>query len=101
MHGGMSMIEEIREVDTDIYQAYGEVMGRDIRNQQDIQHDRLPKEQAAAIACYTSDDASYLTGQMLNCSGRAVVGAIWPLPGPPFRRPTVRENVPFRCNRHP
>jgi hypothetical protein len=75
MHGGMSMIEEIREVDTDIYQAYGEVMGRDIRNQQDIQHDRLPKEQAAAIACYTSDDASYLTGQVLNCSGRAVVGA--------------------------
>ena len=51
------MIAEIREVDTDIYQAYGEVMERDIRNQQDIQLAKRPKEQAAAIAYFTSDDA--------------------------------------------
>jgi hypothetical protein len=101
MHSGMSMLAEIREVDTDIYQAYGEVMGRDIRNQQGIQQDRLPKEQAAAIACYTSDDASYLTGQVLNCSGRTVVEAIWLQPGLPFRRPKAPGSVPSPCNLPP
>jgi NAD(P)-dependent dehydrogenase (short-subunit alcohol dehydrogenase family) len=29
----------------------------------------LPEEQAAAIAFLASDDAGYLTGQILNCFG--------------------------------
>ncbi len=57
------------EPDTDIYQAYREEMGRDIRNQQAIQRSGLPEEQAAAIAFLASDDASFITGQVINCSG--------------------------------
>ncbi len=57
------------EPDTDIYQGYREEMGRDIRNQQAIQRSGLPEEQAAAIAFLASDDASFITDQVINCSG--------------------------------
>ncbi|ETW98008.1 MAG: 1,6-dihydroxycyclohexa-2,4-diene-1-carboxylate dehydrogenase [Candidatus Entotheonella factor] len=57
------------EPDTDIYQAYREEMGQDIRNQQAIRRSGLPEEQAAAIAFLASDDASFITGQVINCSG--------------------------------
>lgn len=57
------------EPDTDIYQAYREEMGLDIRNQQAIQRSGRPEEQAAAIAFLASDDASFITGQVINCSG--------------------------------
>jgi dihydroxycyclohexadiene carboxylate dehydrogenase len=57
------------EPDTDAYQAYRQEMGQDIRNQQAIRRSGLPEEQAAAIAFLASDDASFITGQVINCSG--------------------------------
>ncbi len=57
------------EPDTDAYQAYREEMAQDIRNQQAIRRSGLPEEQAAAIAFLASDDASFITGQVINCSG--------------------------------
>jgi NAD(P)-dependent dehydrogenase (short-subunit alcohol dehydrogenase family) len=44
-------------------------MAEDIRNQQDLRRRGLPEEQAAAIAFLASDDASFITGQVINCSG--------------------------------
>ena len=44
-------------------------MGEDIRNQQAIKRSGLPEEQAATIAFLASDDASFITGQVVNCSG--------------------------------
>jgi dihydroxycyclohexadiene carboxylate dehydrogenase len=41
----------------------------DIRNQQALRRRGLPEEQAAAIAFLASDDASFITGQVINCSG--------------------------------
>lgn len=55
--------------DADAYQAYRQEMGQDIRNQQAIRRSGLPEEQAAAIAFLASDDASFITGQVINCSG--------------------------------
>jgi dihydroxycyclohexadiene carboxylate dehydrogenase len=40
-----------------------------IRSQQSIPRPGLPEEQAAAIAFLASDDASFITGQVINCSG--------------------------------
>ena len=48
---------------------YRRLMGEDIRNQQAIKRSGLPEEQAAAIAFLASDDASFITGQVINCSG--------------------------------
>lgn len=50
-------------------EAYRREMGQDIRNQQAIKRAGLPEEQAAAIAFLASDDASFITGQVINCSG--------------------------------
>ena len=44
-------------------------MADDIRNQQALRRRGLPEEQAAAIAFLASDDASFITGQVINCSG--------------------------------
>ena len=44
-------------------------MGQDIRNQQAIKRAGRPEEQAATIAFLASDDASFSTGQVINCSG--------------------------------
>jgi dihydroxycyclohexadiene carboxylate dehydrogenase len=44
-------------------------MAADIRSQQALQRRGLPEEQAAAIAFLASDDASFITGQVINCSG--------------------------------
>jgi len=44
-------------------------MAADIRNQQALKRRGLPEEQAAAIAFLASDDASFITGQVINCSG--------------------------------
>jgi NAD(P)-dependent dehydrogenase (short-subunit alcohol dehydrogenase family) len=49
--------------------AYRREMGEDIRNQQALKRRGLPEEQAAAIAFLASDDASFITGQVINCSG--------------------------------
>jgi dihydroxycyclohexadiene carboxylate dehydrogenase len=48
---------------------YRREMGDDIRNQQALRRRGLPEEQAAAIAFLASDDASFITGQVINCSG--------------------------------
>ncbi len=57
------------EPETDAYQRYRQEMAEDIRNQQAIRRSGLPGEQAAAIAFLASDDAAFITGQVLNCSG--------------------------------
>jgi len=49
--------------------AYRREMGEDIRNQQALKRRGLPEEQAAAIAFLASEDASFITGQVINCSG--------------------------------
>jgi dihydroxycyclohexadiene carboxylate dehydrogenase len=49
--------------------VYRREMAEDIRNQQALRRRGLPEEQAAAIAFLASDDASFITGQVINCSG--------------------------------
>ena len=49
--------------------AYQREMIEDIRNQQAIKRSGLPEEQASTIAFLASDDASFITGQVINCSG--------------------------------
>jgi dihydroxycyclohexadiene carboxylate dehydrogenase len=48
---------------------YRRDMAEDIRNQQALPRRGLPEEQAAAIAFLASEDASFITGQIINCSG--------------------------------
>ncbi len=55
--------------ETDEYRAYRDQMIADIRSQQSIRRPGTPEEQAAAIAFLASDDASFITGQTINCSG--------------------------------
>lgn len=50
-------------------EQYRREMADDIRNQQALRRRGLPEEQAAAIAFLASDDASFITGQVINCSG--------------------------------
>jgi len=50
-------------------ERYRAEMAQDIRNQQALQRRGLAEEQAAAIAFLASDDASFITGQVINCSG--------------------------------
>jgi NAD(P)-dependent dehydrogenase (short-subunit alcohol dehydrogenase family) len=50
-------------------EAYRREMAEDISNQQALKRRGLPEEQAAAIAFLASDDASFITGQVINCSG--------------------------------
>jgi NAD(P)-dependent dehydrogenase (short-subunit alcohol dehydrogenase family) len=55
--------------DEDAAAQYRREMAEDIRNQQALRRRGLPEEQAAAIAFLASDDASFITGQVINCSG--------------------------------
>ena len=48
---------------------YRREMAEDIRAQQALRRRGLPEEQAAAIAFLASQDASFITGQVINCSG--------------------------------
>jgi dihydroxycyclohexadiene carboxylate dehydrogenase len=50
-------------------EVYRREMAEDISNQQALKRRGLPEEQAAAIAFLASDDASFITGQVINCSG--------------------------------
>src|SRR6516225_9966550 len=50
-------------------EKYRKEMAEDIRNQQALRRRGLPAEQAAAIAFLASEDASFITGQVINCSG--------------------------------
>ena len=60
---GMTVDEDAAEAE------YRREMAEDIRNQQALRRRGLPEEQAAAIAFLASDDASFITGQVINCSG--------------------------------
>jgi dihydroxycyclohexadiene carboxylate dehydrogenase len=44
-------------------------MVEDSRNQQSLRRRGVPEEQAAAVAFLASDDASFITGDVINCSG--------------------------------
>jgi dihydroxycyclohexadiene carboxylate dehydrogenase len=57
------------DIDTAAAEEHQREMAQDIRNQQALQRRGLPEEQAAAIAFLASDDASFITGQVINCSG--------------------------------
>lgn len=50
-------------------EAYRREMADDIRSQQALRRRGTPEEQAAAIAFLASEDASFITGQVINCSG--------------------------------
>jgi NAD(P)-dependent dehydrogenase (short-subunit alcohol dehydrogenase family) len=55
--------------DVDDAETYRRQMAEDINNQKALRRRGLPEEQAAAIAFLASDDASFITGQVINCSG--------------------------------
>jgi NAD(P)-dependent dehydrogenase (short-subunit alcohol dehydrogenase family) len=55
--------------DVAMAEEYRREMAEDIRSQQALKRRGLPEEQAAAIAFLASDDASFITGQVINCSG--------------------------------
>jgi NAD(P)-dependent dehydrogenase (short-subunit alcohol dehydrogenase family) len=50
-------------------ETYRKEMAADIRSQQALRRRGLPEEQAATIAFLASEDASFITGQVINCSG--------------------------------
>jgi NAD(P)-dependent dehydrogenase (short-subunit alcohol dehydrogenase family) len=50
-------------------ERYRREMAEDIRHQQALPRRGLAEEQAAAIAFLASDDASFITGEVINCSG--------------------------------
>jgi NAD(P)-dependent dehydrogenase (short-subunit alcohol dehydrogenase family) len=60
------MAEDIAAVEVE---AYRREMAIDITAQHSLRRRGLPEEQAAAIAFLASDDASFITGQVINCSG--------------------------------
>jgi NAD(P)-dependent dehydrogenase (short-subunit alcohol dehydrogenase family) len=51
------------------WENYRREMAEDIRNQQALRRRGVPEEQAAAIAFLASEDASFITGQVINSSG--------------------------------
>lgn len=56
-------------VDTGDDEAYRREMMQDARGKQALKRRGEPEEQAAAIAFLASDDASFITGQVIDCSG--------------------------------
>jgi NAD(P)-dependent dehydrogenase (short-subunit alcohol dehydrogenase family) len=50
-------------------EKYRREMAQDIANQRALPRRGLPEEQAAAIAFLASEDAAFITGQVINCSG--------------------------------
>ena len=60
------MADELPKEEAEVYQWQ---MIEDIRNQQAFKRSGLPEEQASTIVFLASDDASFITGQVINCSG--------------------------------
>jgi 3-oxoacyl-[acyl-carrier protein] reductase len=56
-------------LDTEESKAYREEMSQGIRNQQAMKRAGRPEKQAATTAFLASGDASFITGQVINCSG--------------------------------
>lgn len=50
-------------------EAWRREMTEDIRNQQTLRRRGTPDDQAAAIAFLASEDASFVSGDLINCSG--------------------------------
>jgi dihydroxycyclohexadiene carboxylate dehydrogenase len=50
-------------------ESFRREMIEDSQNQQALRRRGLPEEQAAAVAFLASDDASFVTGEVINCSG--------------------------------
>lgn len=49
--------------------AFRREMSENIRSQQSLRRRGTPEEQAAAVAFLASDDSSFITGDVINCSG--------------------------------
>ncbi len=58
--------EDLPQKEADAYRAE---MSADIRSQQALKRRGIPAEHAAAVAFLASDDASFITGDNINCSG--------------------------------
>ena len=61
--------EMAEDVDPEEGDEYKKQMAADIRNQQSLRRRGTPEEQAAAVAFLSSDDAIFITGYNINCSG--------------------------------
>ena len=60
------MVEDLEKEEGD---GYRKEMSADIRAQQSLGRRGLPEEHAAAVAFLASEDASFITGDVINCSG--------------------------------
>jgi len=60
------MAEDLPQQEGD---AYRREMSEDIQNQKSLNRRGTPEDQAAAVAFLASDDASFITGDVINCSG--------------------------------
>ena len=57
------MAEDLPQEEADAYRR------EDIQNQKSLNRRGTPEDQAAAVAFLASDDASFITGDVINCSG--------------------------------